>query len=54
MGTDDVREKILAFIDGLTAPGEMTKPGARDLLDELIGDLEGRIEALEHEIEEGV
>jgi polyhydroxyalkanoate synthesis regulator phasin len=45
-------DHVCNVIDELTAPGEMSKQEALEFLQELSGDLVGRIEALQNEIEE--
>lgn len=49
---DEARAEILSTMDRLTAPDEMSKSEALECLEELFADLEGRCEALKHEIEE--
>lgn len=46
----DARETILRKVDELTEPSRMSKAEAKDLLEELCADLEGRIECLKEEM----
>lgn len=49
--SDEKRSEILEEIDSATAPGKMTWQEAKGFLEELVTDLEGRIEALKEENE---
>lgn len=49
---DSEREAILEQIDRATAPGKMTWTEAKEFLEELATDIDGRIEALKEENED--
>lgn len=49
---DDKRAEIMEDVDSATAPGKMTWQEAKAFLEEMVTDLEARIEALKEENEE--
>jgi hypothetical protein len=52
MGNDEIRTKIMDEVDEATHPEAMGWKEAKEFLEEMVGDLQCRIEALVEENEE--
>jgi polyhydroxyalkanoate synthesis regulator phasin len=47
-----ITDELMDIIDNATGPDKMSKHDAKDLLEDIIDQIRGRIEALNDEIEE--